>query len=97
MMTSLADPFTVFILDCGERVGFAIERTLTIMDLMDAARRCFKTPFSLMHNGAVVDNTRQVSYYGENPVFHLIQREKHGRDETVETETVAMAAKHSKQ
>ena len=99
-MTSRADPianpFTVSILDDNERVNFVSDVPLSITALMDAVGGYFKTPFSLMHQGVIVDASLQVSDYGVNPVFVLVRREKHGRDEKVETETVAVT-KHSKQ
>ena len=83
--------FSAKIIHDGERVNFVSDRPLSVVDLLSEAGKYFKTPFFLIHNGVIVDNSLQVSDYGENPVFVLVRREKHGRDEKVEN-----VAKHQR-
>ena len=91
----MANPFTVWILDGNERVSFVSDGPLSMKALADATLEYFKTAFSLMHNGAIVDTSFQVADYGVNPVFLLVRREKHARDEA-EAETVAVAKQSKK-
>jgi hypothetical protein len=80
---------TALVLDGSDRIRFISESPLSVADLVTESQKHFKCTFSLMHNGEIVDNSLQVSDYGDNPVFVLVRREKHRRDEKV-----VQASKH---
>jgi hypothetical protein len=65
----------------GERVGFISDGPLSVSELLKQAEERFKARFMLIHQGVVVDLSLQVSVFGDNPVFILVEKEKRQRDE----------------
>jgi hypothetical protein len=65
----------------GERIGFISDGPLSVSELLKQVEEYFKARFMLIHQGVVVDHSLQVSVFGDNPVFILVEKGKRQRDE----------------
>jgi hypothetical protein len=68
----------------GERIGFISDGPLSVSELLKQAELYFKGRFMLIHEGVIVDISLQVSEFGVNPVFILVEKGKRQCDENVE-------------